>query len=200
MNPLRNHFSQCCNHNSALNVHPPESPSIDWAYYKRNVKPERVPLVDEFQKSYQALRIPYPLDNLTELIEKQRKAVEVILFLFNFELVSELSLMFLQAEIREFIKESNARICYYQEQIVRLQNMIPFEQMTIEDFIEAFPNDAPDFHNRPTLWPHTIAEQLTMLESPQHPERRVATVVPKCISCENPPTQQRTDELLWKLG
>lgn len=108
-----------------------------------------------------------------------------------------------QAAIREFIKESNARICDYQEQVARLQNMIPFEQMTIEDFIEAFPNDAPDCHNRPTLWPHTIAEQLTMLDSPKQtlPDRPIlATVVPNSISCENPAAQQRTDEFLWKLG
>lgn len=108
--------------------------------------------------------------------------------------------MILQAEIREFIKESNARICNYQEQVARLQKMIPFEQMTIEDFIEAFPDDGPDCHNRPTLWPHTIAEQLNMVALPKPilSERPTeATVVPNCISCENP---SRNDEFLWKLG
>lgn len=163
-------------------------------------------MVDEFQKSYQALCIPYPLDNLTELIEKQREVVEVKkidLLNFNCERLQQFLYIASQAEIQLFIKESNARICDYQELMAHLQNMIPFEQMTIEDFIEAFPNDGPDCHNRPTLWPHTIAEQLEMIPSLKHllPERPiVATVVPNCIRSEDPPAQQRTDEFLWKLG
>lgn len=70
-------ISHKTNHTSALNMHPPEAPPIDWEYYKRKVKPERVSMIEDFQQSYKALRIPYPLDNLSVLIEQQREAVEV---------------------------------------------------------------------------------------------------------------------------
>ena len=40
-----------------------------------------------------------------------------------------------------------------------LKGLIPFDQMTMEDYIDAFPMHAQDFINRPTFWPHTVDEQ-----------------------------------------
>lgn len=37
--------------------------------------------------------------------------------------------------------------------------MLPFDQMTLEDFIDAYPSHGPDFLNRPTFWPHGAEDQ-----------------------------------------
>lgn len=33
--------------------------------------------------------------------------------------------------------------------------------MSLEEFADCFPNDAQNFIERPTFWPHTKEEQLT---------------------------------------
>lgn len=79
--------------------------------------------------------------------------------------------------------------------------MIPFEQMTLEDFIETFPNDALDCHNRPTFWPHTISEQLVMVTSSKKliPKRPIVVAM-DTTRIENELVQHRNEEILWKLG
>lgn len=37
----------------------------------------------------------------------------------------------------------------------------PFVKMSLEEFADCFPDDAPNFIERPTFWPHTKEEQLT---------------------------------------
>lgn len=39
--------------------------------------------------------------------------------------------------------------------------MMPFNEMTMEDFADAFPDFAPDFIKKPTFWPHTPEEQIS---------------------------------------
>ena len=58
-------------------ANPENPPKIDWAYYKA-----RVPLagmVDDFQKKYDGLQIPFPADTVTAQIEQQAKDVVSIL-------------------------------------------------------------------------------------------------------------------------
>lgn len=55
--------------------------------------------------------------------------------------------------------ESNDRICCYTAEIEALKAMLPFDQMTMEDYIDAFPSHGPDFLNRPTFWPHGVEDQ-----------------------------------------
>lgn len=38
--------------------------------------------------------------------------------------------------------------------------MLPYDQMTMEDFKDALPELAVDPINKPTFWPHTPEEQL----------------------------------------
>lgn len=35
-----------------------------------------------------------------------------------------------------------------------LASLIPYDQMTMEDYRDAFPEDAIDPINKPTYWPH----------------------------------------------
>lgn len=55
---------------------PAEPLKIDWASYKKTVA---VPgLVDTFEKAYAAVKIPYPEDKYTTLIDKNEKAIVII--------------------------------------------------------------------------------------------------------------------------
>lgn len=52
-------------------ANPEVSPKIDWAYYKSRVAVSG--MVDNFQKQYDALKIPYPADTVTPQVEAQAK-------------------------------------------------------------------------------------------------------------------------------
>ncbi|XP_066991399.1 ATP synthase subunit d, mitochondrial [Anabrus simplex] len=119
-------------------ANPEVPPKIDWEYYKSRIAVKG--MVEDFQKQYDALKIPYPADKVTPEIEAQEKQTA--------------------KEIADFIKESNLRIANFEAEVKKLRSLIPFEQMTMEDFRDAFPDQALDPINRPTFWPHTPEEQL----------------------------------------
>lgn len=99
-------------------ANPEVAPKIDWAFYKSKVA---VPgLVDSFQKSYEAVKISYPTDNLTSQIETQEKQVK--------------------ADIEQFKSGSAVRIAEHQKSIEHLKSLIPYDQMTMEDYHDAFPD------------------------------------------------------------
>ncbi|XP_041987462.1 ATP synthase subunit d, mitochondrial-like [Aricia agestis] len=119
-------------------ANPAEAPKINWAHYKQIVA---VPgMVDNFQKQYEALKIPYPADTLTPKIEAQWADVK--------------------KSIEAFVAESNASIAKYQKEIAATNAMLPYDQMTMEDFRDAHPELALDPINKPTFWPHDEEEQL----------------------------------------
>lgn len=69
-------------------AYPEKPPALDWSFYKA-----RVPvagMVDEFQKQYSALSIPFPPDTRTAEVDTQEKEIK--------------------ADIEKFKSESNARI------------------------------------------------------------------------------------------
>lgn len=121
----------------AVLANPAESPKIDWAAYKKNVSVAG--LVDNFQKQYEALKVPYPADNVSAQVDAQGKEVD--------------------AEITKFKKESEERIASHQKELAYLNSLLPFNQMTMEDFKDSYPDLALDPLNKPTFWPHTPEEQ-----------------------------------------
>ncbi|VVC99029.1 ATP synthase subunit d, mitochondrial [Leptidea sinapis] len=123
-------------------ANPEEAPKINWAHYKSAVA---VPgMVDNFQKQYEALKIPYPQDTVTSQIEAQW--VEI------------------KKEIDAFIRESNANIAKCEQEIAETKALLPFDQMTMEDFRDAYPEQALDPINRPTFWPHEPEDQLNYVD------------------------------------
>lgn len=121
----------------SVQANPEQSPKIDWAFYKSKVA---VPgLVDTFQKNFDAIKVPYPTDTLSASVQQQASQVA--------------------SEIEQFKAASKARIAENQAAIEHLKGLLPFDQMTMEDYREAYPDLALDTENRPTFWPHTAEEQ-----------------------------------------
>lgn len=129
-------------------ANPEQSPKLDWNQYKNKI---HIPgLVETFQKSYEALKVPYPQDTLTATVESRRKEI--------------------QQNIEQFKKESKVRIAEKQKEIDRIQNLLPYAQMTMEDFADAHPDLALDPLNKPTFWPHTPDAQLDYEEEGEQQE------------------------------
>ncbi|XP_033096289.1 ATP synthase subunit d, mitochondrial-like [Anneissia japonica] len=110
---------------------PEKPPAIDWAYYKARVT---VPgLVDKFQKQFADVKVPFPQENVTGKIDEQEKLMD--------------------KQALEFKAASEARIAKYEKEITKLNGMIPFEEMTIEEYVEYFPESAENLKKYP-WWPH----------------------------------------------
>lgn len=117
----------------AMMANPDQSPKIDWSAYKSKIP--IAGLVDSFQKSYESLKVPYPGDGgLAGEVDKLRAQVS--------------------SDIANFKKESEARIASHKSEAERISALLPYAEMTMEDFADAHPDQALDPLNRPTYWPH----------------------------------------------
>ncbi|KAL3275723.1 hypothetical protein HHI36_020471 [Cryptolaemus montrouzieri] len=115
---------------------PENPPAIDWSHYKAKVPVAG--MVDEFQKQFAALKIPYPPDTVSSQIDAQEKEIK--------------------EDIEKFKRESNERIAKFQKQLEHLNSLLPYNEMTMEDFRNAHPELALDPLNKPTFWPHIPEE------------------------------------------
>ncbi|KAB7497003.1 ATP synthase subunit d, mitochondrial, partial [Armadillidium nasatum] len=116
----------------------PESlPKIHWDQYKTRIA---VPgMVDEFQKQYEALNVPYPANTYLEAINAKEKQV--------------------MSDVKEFCRQSDIRIASHKEELKRWENMVPLTEMTLEEFAEEFPEHAINLE-KPTFWPHNPESQI----------------------------------------
>lgn len=62
--------------------------------------------------------------------------------------------------MKDFVTQSNERIKQYEAEVARVKSLIPFDQMTMEDFKDAYPDAALNPLEKPTFWPHDPEEQL----------------------------------------
>ncbi|NXE38643.1 ATP5H synthase, partial [Ptilorrhoa leucosticta] len=86
-----------------------------------------------FNLQFSALKVPEPVDTQTAKIDAQEKEAA--------------------KSTAEYVQASKARIVQYEQQLQKLKNMIPFEQMTFEDLSEAFPETKLNKEKYP-YWPH----------------------------------------------
>lgn len=52
----------------------------------------------------------------------------------------------------------------YKKELAHLESLIPYEDMTLEEFKDAHPEIAVDPINKPSFWPHTEEAQPGYLE------------------------------------
>ncbi|XP_037093843.1 ATP synthase subunit d, mitochondrial-like [Pollicipes pollicipes] len=117
---------------------PENMPALDWAQYSSRLG--TAGMVDQFKKQMEGLKIPYPEDKVSPQIDSQAKEAE--------------------QQVRKFTTDSNARIDGYKAELAKWDTVPAFDQMTMEEFREHFPDLALDPVNRPTYWPHTPEAQL----------------------------------------
>uniref|UniRef100_A0AAZ3S910 ATP synthase subunit d, mitochondrial n=2 Tax=Oncorhynchus TaxID=8016 RepID=A0AAZ3S910_ONCTS len=116
----------------------PEKPvTIDWSFYKTNVA--RAGMVAEFESKFSALTIPEPKDTATAAINTQEAEAN-------------------KAAVA-YVEASKARIGQYEKELEKFQNMIPFDQMTIDDLNDTFPETKLDKEKHP-YWPHKPIAEL----------------------------------------
>ena len=120
-----------------LAVLPEKPPTIDWAHYKAAVA--RAGMVDEFEKKFNALTVPEPVDTQTSKINAQETESN--------------------KDAVEYIQTSKVRVSQYEKELAKYKNMIPFEQMSVDDVNEAFPETKLDMEKYP-LWPHKPISEL----------------------------------------
>ncbi|XP_076649619.1 ATP synthase peripheral stalk subunit d, mitochondrial [Halictus rubicundus] len=130
-----------------MTANPESPPKLDWAYYRKNIKTPG--LVDKFQKEFEAFKVPYPVDKYTAEIEAQEKKEEEAMAKFRLE-------------ADEMIRELT-------NQITKIQGLLPFEEMTMEDLAIIHPELAINVDN-PTPWPHdkSILQAEEMEEKDDH--------------------------------
>lgn len=118
-------------------------PPIDWDHYRSNVREEDLRIVCTFEERYTLLeaQIPFPIDE-----EDNRERLECIKKDYK-------------KDVQEFNKNSEKEIRCLEEEKDRIVKMMPFEEMTLEDFRDNCPDRAIDPINNPTFWPHTPEEQ-----------------------------------------
>ncbi|KAF3812568.1 hypothetical protein GH733_019370 [Mirounga leonina] len=101
---------------------PGNPPASDWAYYKANVA--KAGLVEDFEKKFNALKFPVPEDKHTVQVDAKEK-----------ENVKSCA---------ECLSLSKAGIEECEKELEKMQNIIPFDQMTIEHLNEVFPETKLD--------------------------------------------------------
>ena len=95
-------------------------------------------LVDDFEKKFNALKFPVPEDKYTAQVDAEEK-----------EDVKRCA---------EFLSLSNTRTEAYEKELEKM-NIIPFNQIIIEDLNEVFPETKLDKKKYP-YWPHRPIESL----------------------------------------
>ena len=86
---------------------------IDWSFYQSNVS--KSVLVADFKKQYDQLKIPFPKDTESGKIEQKKVEME--------------------KEAIRLLEESKVRTEDLKTEVVRIHNLKPIEDMTVEEYL-----------------------------------------------------------------
>ena len=95
-------------------------------------------MVDDFQKKYDALKIPYPQDSYTSAIDSEASS--------------------LKAAYTKFVEQSQTRIVGIKAEQAKWEAMMPIEEMNLEEALDAgltkyvVDVNVPD--DQKSFWPH----------------------------------------------
>ncbi|XP_073848911.1 ATP synthase peripheral stalk subunit d, mitochondrial-like [Musca autumnalis] len=148
-----------------VNKYPEKLPLIDWEYYRNNVRKDNAKMVIEFQSEYEELGRTFcarhEINDFAKYYEELDKLTEQV-----------------KKEIAEFVKSSNERIKKYEAEIKRIENLTPYEDMTLEQFV-VDREDLAEFIprlGRPSFWPHDPAEQRVGPANPDYDKKKKKNV------------------------
>ena len=86
---------------------------INWAFYKQHIS--KPGLVEAFEKSFSAVKVPYPEDTKSAAITEEEKDFD--------------------KKCADVIQETNANIANLKEELAQLKALKPFEEMTSDDYL-----------------------------------------------------------------
>ena len=96
-----------------VNAYPETPQPIEWDQYKKNIS---LPgFVEEFQKQYEALKIPYPADTSGDKLADFQKEIE--------------------SQAKEAISQSKLKAAELQKELDKIKAEKPFEEMTIDEYL-----------------------------------------------------------------
>jgi len=132
-------------HLRAVNHLPAALPALDFEAYRSKIAVAG--MVDNFEKQYKALEVPYPSDQ-GKLGEIDAQAVQQ------------------KARFTKFVADSNARITGYSSELAKWEAMMPVEEMTLEEALDSGLTQFVVDPDVPTLFPHdqTWEEYAAKLE------------------------------------
>jgi len=115
-----------------VNQLPEALPAIDFAAYKGKVAQA---MVDDFEKKYKALDIPYPKDTAqAEIATEEAKQ---------------------KAAYEKFVTESKTRVEGFGAELAKWEAMMPIEDMNMEELMVAVPDLVPEYRldGKQNFWP-----------------------------------------------
>ncbi|XP_065370536.1 ATP synthase subunit d, mitochondrial [Calliphora vicina] len=131
-----------------VHQHPDKLPTIDWEYYRNNVREDHIKTVEQFQIKYEELS--HVFASRHEVLDYGKYYVELE------KLNNEV-----QEEVKKFIEDSVSRVQIYQDEIRRIK-CLKYENMTLEQFVEEREDIAKFIpgQGKALFWPHNAEEQL----------------------------------------
>ncbi|KAK2152749.1 hypothetical protein LSH36_320g05009 [Paralvinella palmiformis] len=124
---------------SRVHKHNESLPKIDFAYYRSRIAAPA--MVDQFEKAYQAVTIPYPKDakNMKVQIDKDEKTA--------------------QEQSKAYVANLQKMIDDSKQLLDNINSVPPYEDMTHQMYVDYFPDQARNPVERPTFWPHLKKDQ-----------------------------------------
>merc|ERR1711971_820965 len=160
----------------AVNALPAAAPKIDFETYKSKVAVAG--MVDDFQKKYEALDIPYPADNVSASLDTQ--------------------LATKKAEYGAFVVQSAAKIAEIEVGLQKWEKMRPIEEMKREEAIAQMPHLVNQLKIRdPAQHKHSIGPEYT--ETYDQWEARMLERQ-KGIDAEHAEAEERAKKERAKMG